>query len=122
MTKSPLDILTEGFKSVNAVQENSKMSGIGFRELLSLYREATEIHESEEDDEVRYSMNNTIEVHFAKLIYAALENEPQFASHFLGITPDQITEIVKTFASYETRYTYDPKIREELKARLSRII
>lgn len=122
MTKSPLDILTEGFRSVNAVSETSKMNGIGFRELLSLYREATEIHESEEDDDIRYSMNNTIDVHFGKLIYAALENDPQFSSHFLGINPDQITEIVKIFTSYETKYTYDPKIREELKARLSRII
>ena len=122
MTKSPLDILTEGFKSVNAVSEISKMNGIGFRELLSLYREATKIHESEQDEEVRYSMNNTIEVHFGKLIYATLENDPQFASHFLGIQSDHISEIVKIFTSYETKYTYDPKIREELKARLSRVI
>lgn len=122
MTKSPLDILMEGFKSVNAVSETSKMNGIGFRELLSLYREATEIHESEEDEEIRYNMTNTIEVHFGKLIYAALENDPQFASHFLGMKPDHITEIIRTFTDYETKYTYDPKIREELKARLSRII
>ena len=122
MTKSPLNILTEGFRSVNAVSEISKMNGIGFRELLSLYREATDIHESEENDDIRYSMNNTIEVHFGKLIYAALENDPQFASHFLGINPDQITEIITIFTNYETKYTYDPKIREELKARLSRII
>lgn len=117
MATNPFEILAAGFSTVNKVEENSVLNGSGFRLLLSLYRKACEMSEDEET----VSLSSSVDSIFINLLHDAIDQDEEYEK--FALVPDsKLMELVRGFCEYDVKQTYYPKVREEMKIKLSKIV
>jgi hypothetical protein len=120
----PLSLMLSGFNKINSVSPDSVFYQTTlFGELTKLWKEADKkFHDELRDANVGCSLSNTIEQIFKTTFMLRKQTDRIFQQDFVSIDVVEINKIWEVFSDYQHKEIYDPKIRNEILVRVSKIV
>lgn len=119
-----LSLLLNGFNKINSVSQDSVFYQTTlFGELTKLWKDADKkFHDELRDANIGGSLSNSIDQIFKTSFMLKKQSDRIFQQDFAAIDVVEINKIWEVFSDYQHKEIYDPKIRNEILIKVSRIV